>query len=123
MKSGKKSKNQARQRRHGRVRAKVFGTAQRPRLSVFRSLKYIFLQLIDDEKGKTILGFSSRGLKPSKENPYQGKKALAFEAGRQLAKEALAKGVKEVCFDRGGYLYHGRVAAAAEGARNGGLKF
>lgn len=123
MKSFEKAKIQARKTRHARVRAKVIGTEKRPRLSVFRSLKNIFAQLINDETGKTIIGVSARGLKPTASNTLKGKKALAFEVGKLIAKAALEKGIKEICFDRGGYLYHGRVAAVAEGARAGGLKF
>lgn len=109
--------------RHVRVRAKIFGTASQPRLSVFRSLNHIFLQLIDDEKRKTILGLSSRGLKSSPDNPYKNKAAVSYEAGLSLAKKAVEKGIKNICFDRGGYAYHGRVKAVAEGARAGGLRF
>lgn len=122
---GKAAKNkiQKREKRHRRVRAKVFGTAQKPRLSVFRSLKDVFVQLIDDEAGRTLASQASRGLKPNQENPYKSKTALAYEAGLAVAKKALALGLKEACFDRGGYQYHGRVEAVAEGARAGGLKF
>lgn len=123
MREWARNKIQGRLRRHRRVRAKIRGTAQKPRLSVFRSLKNIFVQIIDDEKGQTLAGLSTKGLKPTKGNPFKGKAALSYEAGLLIAKKALEKGIKEVCFDRGGYLYHGRVKAVAEGARAGGLKF
>lgn len=123
MRRFEKNKVQARQRRHRRVRAKVLGTAERPRLCVFRSLTRVFLQLIDDQKGRTLLGMSSHGLKPSAKNPYKGKSALSYEAGLVLAQKAKEQGIEAICFDRGGYAYHGRVQAAAEGARAGGLKF
>lgn len=123
MKSFEKIKLQARQKRHARVRAKVIGTEKKPRLCVYRSLKNVFAQLINDDTGKTIVGVNTRGLKPTDGNALKGKKALAFEVGRMIAKAALEKDIKEICFDRGGYLYHGRVKAVAEGARAGGLKF
>ncbi|MBI5731798.1 MAG: 50S ribosomal protein L18 [Candidatus Magasanikbacteria bacterium] len=109
--------------RHRRVRSKIFGTADIPRLSVRRSLKNIFLQLIDDSCGKTLVAVDSRLLKLSLKNPFKGKTGLAYEAGMALAVRAKKKGLERVCFDRGGYAYHGRVRAAAEGARNGGLIF
>lgn len=118
-----KAKRQKLERRHQRVRAKVSGTALRPRLSVRKSLKYITLQLVDDVNGKTLVAATSRGLKAGKENPFQGKTAAAYEAGLVLAKKALENKITEVCFDRGGSAYHGRVKAVAEGARAGGLKF
>lgn len=117
-----KSKTQARLRRAKRARAKFFGTKNRPRLTVSRSLRYVYLQLIDDEGGRTIFGLSSRILEKIEAGDRRGKVAAAYAAGRALAKKALAMGIKEVCFDRGGRLYHGRVAAVAEGARDGGLK-
>lgn len=123
MRAWKKSKIKALAHRHDRVRAKIKGDAEKPRLSVNRSLREIFVQLIDDEKGKTIVGLSSRGLKIAKDNPLKGKQASAYEAGLALAKAAREKSIENVCFDRGGRLYHGRVKAVAEGARAGGLKF
>lgn len=108
-----------RQIRHSRVRSVVKGTAERPRLSVFRSSSHIYGQLIDDETGKTILAFSSKELKAK-----AGKKAdVAMEVGKKLAELALAKKITSIVFDRGGFAYHGRVKALAEGAREGGLKF
>ncbi len=103
-------KKEKRYRRHKRIRAKIFGTDQRPRLHVFRSNKYIYGQLIDDEKGKTILS-------------AKGKVAAACEVGKLIAKKALEKKIEKVIFDRAGYKYHGRVKALSEGAREGGLKF
>jgi large subunit ribosomal protein L18 len=111
---------QARERRHRRIRGKVAGTAERPRLAVFRSNKGIFAQLIDDESGKTVAGASWLGLAKS----FKGSKTeQAAEVGKAIAAAAKQAGVEEVVFDRGGYLYHGRVKALAEGAREGGLKF
>ena len=111
---------QARERRRRRIRGKVAGTAVRPRLAVFRSNKGIFAQLIDDESGRTIAGASWLGLKKS----FKGNKSeQAAEVGKALAEAAKQGGIEAVVFDRGGYLYHGRVKALAEGAREGGLKF
>jgi large subunit ribosomal protein L18 len=104
--------------RHKRVRARIIGTAEHPRLSVFRSNKHIFLQLIDDSKGKTLVSASDFKIKKK-----INKTEKAKEAGRELAKSANAKKIKTAVFDRGGYKYHGRIKAAAEGAREEGLKF
>lgn len=103
-------------RRHKRIRAKIAGSAARPRLSVFKSHKYIFVQLVDDEKGKTIVSAWSKGLKGK---PAERAKAV----GAELAKKAKAAKIDSVVFDRGGYLYTGHIKAVAEGAREGGLKF
>ena len=113
----KPNTNAQRLKRHKRVRAKISGTAQRPRLNVFRSEKNIYAQVIDDVAGVTLCSASSLKLDNG------GKKDAAREVGKAVAKAALAKGIEEVVFDRGGYLYHGRVAELAEGAREGGLKF
>jgi large subunit ribosomal protein L18 len=113
------SKPQARARRHRRIRGKVSGTAERPRLVVFRSNKGISAQLVDDDSGKTLAGASWVGLKSFSGN----KTAQAVEVGKALAAAAKDAGVETCVFDRGGYLYHGRVKALAEGAREGGLKF
>jgi large subunit ribosomal protein L18 len=113
------TKPQARARRHRRIRGKVFGTAERPRLVVFRSNKGISAQLVDDDSGKTLAGASWVGLKSFSGN----KTAQAAEVGKALAAAAKAAGVETCVFDRGGYLYHGRVKALAEGAREGGLRF
>lgn len=102
------------------------GTAEKPRLNVFRSNRHIFLQLIDDEKGKTILSAADAGAKAAKKTGAKAKikkTEAAFEAGKALAELALKKKIKNVVFDRGGRPYHGRIKAAAEGARKGGLNF
>src|SRR5918911_4235911 len=110
----------ARERRHRRVRGKVFGTAERPRLVVFRSNRGIEAQLVDDLEGKTLAAASWLGLKKS----FKGNKTeQASEVGKLLAANAKKAGIETVVFDRGGYLYHGRVKALAEAAREGGLRF
>lgn len=119
----KTSHNSLRQIRHGRVRAQIFGTAKAPRLSVFRSLKHINAQLIDDEKGATLASVVSKTISAQKFEGKTAKVAVAYLTGKKLAELAVAKGITKVAFDRGGYKYHGRVAALAEGARAGGLKF
>ena len=116
----KQDKNQARQKRHLRVRNHIAGTAARPRLNVFRSLKNIYAQIIDDEKGVTLVSASSKDKGFSQ---YGGNVEAAKAIGAAVAKKALEKGITEVVFDRGGYIYHGRVAALAEAAREDGLKF
>ena len=114
------SVRQARQRRHRRVRRKVVGTTERPRLAVFRSNRGIEAQLIDDLEGKTLAYASHTGLAKS----FKGSKSeQAAEVGKKLAASAKKAGIESVVFDRGGYLYHGRVKALAEGAREGGLSF
>jgi large subunit ribosomal protein L18 len=111
---------QLRERRHRRVRGKVRGTADCPRLAVFRSNRGIFAQLIDDDAGKTVAAASWVGLPKS----FKGDKTeQASEIGKQIAAAGKKAGVERVVFDRGGYLYHGRVKALAEGAREGGLSF
>ena len=112
--------NAQRLKRHKRVRAKVFGTPARPRLNVFRSEKNIYAQVIDDVAGHTLVSASS--LDKSIDG-YGGNIAAATAVGKLVAERALAKGIDTVVFDRGGYLYHGRVQALAEGAREAGLKF
>ena len=107
-------------RRHQRVRGKVSGTAERPRLSVFRSENNIYAQIIDDVNGVTLASASS--LDKAIEG-YGGNVTAASAVGKLIAERALAKGIENVVFDRGGYLYHGRVQALAEGAREGGLEF
>ena len=107
-------------RRHRRVRGKVRGTAERPRLFVFRSNRGIFAQLIDDDSGKTLAAASWTDLPAS----FKGDKtAQATEVGKRLAEAAKKAGIETIVFDRGGYLFHGRVKALADGAREGGLKF
>jgi large subunit ribosomal protein L18 len=113
----------ARKRRHRRVRKKVVGTAERPRLNVFRSLKHIYAQVIDDDKGHTLVAAST--LDPELRGKLNGltKTEQARLVGKLLGERALARGVKRVVFDRGGYKYHGRVKALAEGSREAGLEF
>jgi large subunit ribosomal protein L18 len=115
----------SRLRRHRRVRRKLTGSAERPRLVVHRSLKNIQGHLADDNLGQVLLGVSTRApeLKELRESEKGTKTALAKAAGKLLAEKAKAAGITKVVFDRGGYLYHGRVAAFAEGAREGGLDF
>ena len=116
----KKNSNVARIKRHQRVRKNISGTAERPRLNVYRSLNHIYAQIIDDTKGITLVSASSMD---KDFNAYGGNIAGAKAVGNAVAKNALDKGIKAVVFDRGGYIYHGRVAALAEGAREGGLEF
>ena len=112
--------NKARIKRHKRVRSKISGTAECPRLNVFRSTNNIYAQLIDDVKGVTLASASSL----DKEiDVYGGNKDAARKVGQLIAKRAADKGITEVVFDRGGYIFHGRVKELAEGAREGGLKF
>ena len=106
-------------KRHSRVRGKISGTAERPRLSVFRSEKNIYAQIIDDVAGNTLVAASS----VEKDFGPGSNKEAARKVGKLVAERAVAKGIEEVVFDRGGYIYHGRVKALAEGAREGGLKF
>jgi large subunit ribosomal protein L18 len=109
-------------RRHRRVRRNIKGTAERPRVSVFRSLRHIYAQVVDDYEGRTLASASS--LDPELRGQVDGGNAAGASAvGQALARKAVAAGVTEVVFDRGGYQYHGRVRALAEGARKGGLKF
>jgi large subunit ribosomal protein L18 len=116
----KTTTRQLRLRRHRRVRGKIRGTSERPRLAVFRSNKGIFAQLVDDDAGNTLASFSWTNLPKS----FKGDKTeQASEVGKRLAGAAKQAGVEGVVFDRGGYLYHGRVKALAEGAREGGLSF
>ena len=143
-------KKEKKERRHRRVKAKIFGTAEYPRLCVFRSTKHIYAQLVDDEKGNTLVSASdlelegkkdvktkkgsssakvidpeaqTRRATDDKEKKLARKVASAFEVGKLIAQKALKKKIGKVAFDRGGYKYHGRVKAVAEGARGGGLKF
>ena len=118
-----KSRNKARLRRHRRVRKKISGTIQKPRLNVYRSLSEIYAQLIDDEAGHTIISASSIDTDLRKDIQGLNKRDQAKKVGEALAKRAIGSGVEQVIFDRGGYRYMGRVKALAEGAREGGLKF
>jgi len=121
----KKSRSLQRRRRHFRVRNKVNGTAERPRLVVFRSLKNMEGQLVDDDAGRTLVGLSTltAAMKDFAAEGQNRRVEKAFVAGKLLAERAQAQGIESVVFDRGGYRYHGRVKAFAEGAREGGLKF
>jgi large subunit ribosomal protein L18 len=110
-----------RARRHLRVRKKVIGTAGRPRLVVFRSLKHVYAQLVDDDRGTTIAAASD--LQKDCESGGAGKVGTAFAVGKLVAQRAKGLGIERVVFDRGGYPYHGRVKAVAEGARDAGLEF
>ena len=113
------SKNQIRLRVHARIRSRVKGTAERPRLAVFRSVKHIYAQVIDDAQGHTLASASSN----EKNGANGGNLAGAKSVGKLVAERAKDKGIKAVVFDRGGYLYHGRVKALADAAREGGLEF
>ena len=116
----KPDSNAARLKRHGRIRNKISGTAACPRLNVFRSAKHIYAQLIDDAAGVTLASASTL------DKDFEGaggNKDAARKIGKKLAENAAGKGISEVVFDRGGYIYHGRVKELAEGAREGGLKF
>ncbi len=115
------SKRQLRERRHRRVRGRVSGTGERPRLCVSRSNRGIFAQLIDDDSGKTVA--SANWVTLRKQGQAGSKMEQAALVGKQLAEIARAEGVDEIVFDRGGYLYHGRVKALADAAREGGLRF
>ncbi|GAA0374566.1 50S ribosomal protein L18 [Paenibacillus motobuensis] len=119
----KGDKNKARLKRHLRVRKKVTGTAERPRLNVFRSSKHIYAQLIDDVAGVTIVSASTVDKELSGEIKNGGNVESARKVGEMIAKRAQEQGKKVVVFDRGGYLYHGRIQALAEAAREAGLEF
>jgi large subunit ribosomal protein L18 len=112
-------RNEIRQRIHSRIRQKLAGTAVRPRLNVYRSLSHIYAQVIDDQKGVTLVSASSMELKLK----TGGNVAAAKEIGKAVAEKAVAQGIKKVVFDRGGYLYHGRIKALADAAREAGLDF
>lgn len=116
----KPDSNKARLRRHRRVRAKIAGTPNRPRLNVFRSSKHIYAQLIDDVNGVTLVAAST--LDKDFEG-FGGNKEAASKIGHLIGKKAIDKGITEVVFDRGGYIYHGRIKAVADGARESGLNF
>jgi large subunit ribosomal protein L18 len=120
------SKNAVRQRVHKRIRQKLNGTSERPRLNVYRSLNHIYAQLIDDMAGQTVVSANSREGARKAEGAKKktgGNLAAAKEVGKTLAQRAKAKGVSKVVFDRGGYLYHGRIKALADAAREAGLQF
>jgi large subunit ribosomal protein L18 len=112
-------RNAIRQRIHDRIRRKLSGTGARPRLNVYRSLGHIYAQVIDDQKGQTLVSASTISLKLK----TGGNVAAAKEIGKAVAEKAVEKGIKKVVFDRGGYLYHGRIKALADAARAAGLEF
>ncbi|HLX76375.1 MAG TPA: 50S ribosomal protein L18 [Terriglobales bacterium] len=116
------SKNDTRQRVHQRIRKKMMGTPERPRLNVYRSLNHIYVQLVDDMEGKTLV-FASSAEGKKGEGKTGGNLAAAKEVGKKVAQRAQEKGIKQVVFDRGGYLYHGRIKALADAAREAGLQF
>ena|SRR5579864_735774 len=115
------SKNETRQRVHQRIRKNMLGTKERPRLNVYRSLNHIYVQVVDDLQGKTLVFASSAEGKG--ERKTGGNLAAAKEVGKKVAQRAKEKGIKQVVFDRGGYLYHGRIKALADAAREAGLQF
>lgn len=118
------TRQQLRARRHRKVRARIIGTAKRPRLSVFRSLRGVYLQLVNDETGTTLVSVNSKEDKVAGDaGERKGKVAEAYLLGKALAEKATKEGITTSVFDRGGYKYHGRVQAVADGARDGGLKF
>lgn len=118
----KTSKNQTRSRVHDRIRKKLLGTSERPRLNVYRSLNHIYVQIIDDHKGATLVAASSAEGKKG-ERRTGGNVASAKDIGKRIAELAKQKGITKVVFDRGGYIYHGRVKALADAAREAGLQF
>ena len=123
MKDPNKVKAIARKRKKRRIRKKIAGTAERPRLVVYRSLAHIYAQLVDDSEGRTLVALSSLSKRPTDEiKKAKSRREISNIVGRGLAKIAKGNGISRVVFDRNGYLYHGRVKAVAEGAREGGLK-
>jgi large subunit ribosomal protein L18 len=121
--AGVTSKNVVRKRVHSRIRKKIQGTGERPRLNIFRSLNHIYAQIIDDVKGVTLVSASSLDKEIRAVNKTGGNAAGAKGVGTEIAKRAKSKGVETVVYDRGGYHYHGRVKVLAEAAREAGLKF
>ncbi|OPX43003.1 50S ribosomal protein L18 [Ruminiclostridium hungatei] len=119
----KQNRNEIRLRKHVRVRKKVAGTTERPRLNVFRSLKNIYVQIIDDSTGNTLVSASTLDTALKGKVAYGGNKEAAKEVGKLIAEKAVEKGIKAVVFDRGGYIYHGRVKELADAAREAGLDF
>lgn len=119
----KPDKNLSRKKRHSRVRKSLSGTSARPRLNVFRSLNHIYAQIINDETGTTMVSASTMDKEISATLSFGGNVNAATSVGKLVAERALAKGISKVVFDRGGYLYHGRVAALAAAAREAGLEF
>ena len=127
MKNPQTIKNINRRRRKTKARKKIIGTKSRPRISVYRSLKHIYAQLIDDEKSSTLVSASDLELVEKKARPKKekgkSKTSVSFEVGKLLAEKAKKKNIKRVIFDRGGFKYHGRIKSLADGAREGGLEF
>lgn len=119
----KPDRKKIRRKKHLRIRKNIAGTVERPRLAVYRSLKHIYVQLIDDKTGTTIVSASTLEAPLKGELEYGGNVEAAQKVGRVLGEKALAKGIRQVIFDRGGNIYHGRVKAVAEGAREAGLEF
>jgi len=122
----KTAKNETRGRVHKRIRKKVLGTAERPRLNIYRSVSHIYAQVIDDSKGVTLVSATSLEAgkaKDGKSHISGGNLSSAKQVGKLVAERAKAKGISKVVFDRGGYLYHGRIKALADAAREGGLQF
>lgn len=119
----KPSRSEQKERRHLRVRKKVYGTAERPRLNVYRSEKHMYAQIINDDLGVTLVAASTLDKELKDKISAGSNKAAAREVGKLIAKKALEKGITQVVFDRGGYIYHGRIQELAEGAREAGLDF
>ncbi len=119
----KQNRNEIRLRKHVRVRKKVSGTQERPRMNVFRSLKNIYVQIIDDSTGNTLVSASTLDAALKGKVANAGNKEAAKEVGKLIATKAIEKGIKQVVFDRGGYIYHGRVKELADAAREAGLDF
>lgn len=117
------NRKEIRQQRHLRVRNRLFGASARPRLSVFRSSKHIYAQIIDDETGKTLVSASTVEADVKSKIAYTGNKEAATVVGKLIAERAIAKEIKSVVFDRGGFLYHGRIKELADAAREAGLEF
>ena len=119
----RRTRRQARERRRNRVRKKVFGMPERPRLAVYGSLNHIYVQIIDDMKGNTLIAASTRDKEMQGVSIHGGNIEAATRVGGLLAKRAIEKGIKKVVFDRGGFKFHGRIKALADAAREGGLEF
>ena len=119
----KPNKNELRKKRHLKARKKIIGTVEKPRLNVFRSLKHIYAQIINDETGVTLVSASTMDKELGSKVEYAGNAEAAKVVGEAIAKKALEKGINKVVFDRGGYIYHGRIAALATAAREAGLEF
>ena len=118
-----RSRNEVRQRVHKRIREKMLGTSERPRLNIYRSLNHIYAQITDDTRGVTVVSASTMEEAKAKKRKGGGSVASAKDVGKAIAERAKEKGVQKVVFDRGGYLYHGRIKALADAARQAGLQF